>query len=409
MRIRVRRVRVLFTTRGSSGHVGPLAPFAHACVEAGHEVTVAAQRQFEGNVSRLGLPFAPVDEPAAEQWMPLMAGFADMTMDTANRAMIGEFFAGLDLRAAMPALRELVETWRPDVIVRESWEFASTLVAELHSVPVARVGLGLSGLEKVAIELAAPEVNSARADLGLAPDPAGARMAEAPFLTRIPRELEDLAAPEPNRTFRFRFGGDEELDGDGLPDWWSGNADPLVYVTFGSVAAAGHLPYYPRLYQAAIEAISALPVRLLLTVGDAERDLAELGELPPNVHVETWVPHDDAVRQADAVVCHGGYGSTMGSLALAVPLVVLPLFSTDQWANADAVARSGAGIAVADDLNTRKVLDLPPEATVRELTGAVESVLSEPTYRREAVRVRDAMRAMAPVEESVRVLEELAG
>jgi UDP:flavonoid glycosyltransferase YjiC (YdhE family) len=35
-------MRVLFTTRGSSGHVTPLAPFGHACLRAGHQVLVAA-------------------------------------------------------------------------------------------------------------------------------------------------------------------------------------------------------------------------------------------------------------------------------------------------------------------------------------------------------------------------------
>ncbi len=137
-------MRVLFTTRGSSGHVGPLAPFAHACLRAGHEVVVSAQRQFERNVTRSGLPFSPVDEPARDEWMPLMAKFATFDIDTADGAMISQFFAGLDLRAELPALRALVASWRPDVIVRESWEFGSTLVAELHQIPIVRVGLGLA-------------------------------------------------------------------------------------------------------------------------------------------------------------------------------------------------------------------------------------------------------------------------
>ena len=38
--------------------------------------------------------------------------------------MIGEFFGRLDTAAALPGLREIVEDWRPDVIVRESWEYA---------------------------------------------------------------------------------------------------------------------------------------------------------------------------------------------------------------------------------------------------------------------------------------------
>jgi UDP:flavonoid glycosyltransferase YjiC (YdhE family) len=397
-------MRVLFTTRGSSGHVGPLAPFAHACLRAGHEVLVSAQRQFEGNVTRSGLPFSPVDEPARDEWMPLMAKFANLDIDTANGVMISQFFAGLDLRAELPALRALAESWRPDVIVRETWEFGSTLVAELHQIPIVRVGLGLTEMEESSIRLAAPEVDKARAEQGLPPDPEGERLADARFMTTIPAELEDPNVTAPSRTSRFRFevtAGAEEL-----PDWWPGNADPLVYLSFGSVAAGSHLPYYPALYRLAIEALSPLPIRLLVTVGDAAREIEELGGVPPNVHVETWVTHDDVARRADVIVCHGGFGSTLGSLAHGAPLVILPLFSSDQWANGEAVVRAGAGVTVADDRTVRNVLDLPGAETLGPLAGAVTSVLNEPSYRREAGRIAEAMRVLPPVDESVQLLDE---
>src|SRR5215203_5024925 len=190
------RMRVLFTTLGSSGHVGPLAPFAQACLRAGHDVLVAAQRQFGANVERLGLPFAPVDEPSRDGWMPLMAGFAEMDMVTAHRVMIGEFFAGLDVQAELPALGDLVKSWHPDVIVRESWEFGSELLAELHGIPILRVGLGLVRLETETTRLAARAVDEARAALGLASDPTGERLAATPYMTMMPAELEDPAPPE---------------------------------------------------------------------------------------------------------------------------------------------------------------------------------------------------------------------
>jgi UDP:flavonoid glycosyltransferase YjiC (YdhE family) len=399
-------VRVLFTTRGSSGHVGPLAPFAHACLRAGHEVLVSAQRQFEGNVTRSGLPFSPVDEPARDEWMPLLEKFAELDIETADGVMISQFFAGLDLRAELPALRALVETWRPDVIVRETWEFGSTLVAELHRIPIVRVGLGLAEMEASSMRLAAPEVDRARATEGLASDPEGERLADAPFMTMIPAELEDPNVSAPARTSRFRF--DVRPGAEQLPDWWPGNVDPLVYLSFGSVAAGSHLPYYPALYRSAIAALSPLPIRLLATVGDAAREIEELGEVPSNVHVETWVTHDDAARSADVIVCHGGFGSTLGSLAHGVPLVVLPLFSGDQWANGEAVARAGAGVTIADDRTVRNVLDLPGPETLRRLAGAVTSVLGDPSYRREAGRIAEAMRALPPVDEAVRLLERAA-
>ena len=193
-----------------------------------------------------------------------------------------------------------------------------------------------------------------------------------------------------------------------LPDWWPGNEDPLVYLTFGSVAAGAHLPYYPALYRSAIEALAPLPVRLLVTVGDAAREIEELGEVPPNVHVETWVTHDDVARRADVIVCHGGFGSTLGALAHGTPLVVLPLFSSDQWANGDAVARAGAGIAVGDEAAARSVLGLPDAGTIDRLPAAVTRVLEDPAHGDGARRVADTMEALPPVDAAVAVLEEIA-
>ena len=113
-------MKVLLTTRGSSGHIGPLVPFGQACVRAGHEVTVAAQRQFAANIDRSGLPFEPFDDPPKEEWMPLMSEFAALDIATANEVMVGQFFAGIDVRAELPGLRAIAERTQPDVIVRES-------------------------------------------------------------------------------------------------------------------------------------------------------------------------------------------------------------------------------------------------------------------------------------------------
>ena len=159
----------------------------------------------------------------------------------------------------------------------------------------------------------------------------------APYFTDLPEALEDPGEPSPPRTLRFRTAPVPEPT---VPD-----AEPLVYVSFGSVTAGEHLPLYPALYRAAIEALAPLPARILLTVGE-DRDHGELGPLPPNVTVERWVPQDEVLTHAAAVVTHGGHGSTLGALAHGVPCVVLPLFALDQWFNAAAVARAGAGVAL---------------------------------------------------------------
>jgi len=395
-------MRILLSTRGSAGHLNPLAPFGHAALRAGHDVLVAAQGQHAGNVERAGLPFAPFGEPPPEQWMPLLADFGEMDLDTANAVMIGEYFARMDTAAALPGLRAIVEDWRPDVIVREGWEYASALVAELHGIPVARVALGLAAVEALSIDLAAAAVDAARAELGLPPDPAGDRLRDTPFLTMIPEALEDPAVPAPWPIHRFRPA--VPVAPPPLPDWWPGNDErALVYVTFGSVTAGEHLPYFPALYRAALDALAPLPVRVLLTIGD-RRDPAELGSLPANAHVEEWVAQDAVMAHAAAIVGHGGHGTTLGALAHGVPQVVVPLFSLDQWANAAAVDRAGAGVALNADRG-RRVLARPGPEVIDGLGPAVQHILDAPPP--EPQRIAAAMRALPPVEAALDVLSSL--
>jgi UDP:flavonoid glycosyltransferase YjiC (YdhE family) len=402
-------MRILLSTRGSAGHVLPLAPFGQAARRAGHDVLVVAQRQHAANVDRTGLSFALVDEAPPETWQPLLGSFSRLGIDEANAKVIGEYFARIDTAATLPGVRELVDTWRPDLIVRESWEYASALVAELHEIPIVRVGLGLAGMEEESIALATPALDAQRAALGLPADPAGDRLRETPFFTMVPALL-DGAAPGSSAQVR-RFRQDEPVLDAGssapLPDWWPGNTDPLIYLSFGSVAGAAHMPYFPALYRMAIDALAPLPVRVLVTIGDG-RDPAALGDLPANVHVERWIPQDAVLPHAALTVSHGGYGSTLGALAHGVPMVVVPLFSMDQWANAAAVARAGAGIALGADRDIRLVMDLPDARTLDGLAPAVQALLHDGATRRRAREIGAAMAAAAPVEEAIDELVALA-
>ena len=376
-------MRVLFTTRGSSGHVGPLAPFARALTGVGHDVLVAAHRGNGANVERLGLPLAAVDGPPPERWMPLLGSFGELDVESAHEVMVRDFFGSIDLDAALPGVRRIADEWRPDLVVRESWEMAGEVVAGERGIPLARVGLGLAALEAQTVELL------------------GAR-SDTPYLTTIPELLEDPAVPPQPVTHRFGHGA-PHVASEPLPDWWPEDERPLVYATFGTVTAADHLPYFPALYRAAIEELAAVGARVLLTVGE-DRDLAELDPLPANVRVERWVSQDAVAPRAAAIVSHGGHGSTFGALAHGVPLAVRPLFSGDQFANAAAVQRAGAGVALG--AGGHSVLGVPDMGGLGE---AVSRLLGDDDARAGAGRVADAMRTLPPVESAVEVLEGLAG
>ena len=129
-------------------------------------------------------------------------------------------------------------------------------------------------------------------------------------------------------------------------------------MTFGSVT--GSLPPFAGLFQEALDALSTLPLRVLMTVGRGF-DLDRLGVVPDNALVEQWWPQADVLAHASAILHHGGFGTTMGAVVAGLPQLIAPIFSSDQAINGRHIAAMGAGRTVVpgDDLIGRAIAELP--------------------------------------------------
>jgi UDP:flavonoid glycosyltransferase YjiC (YdhE family) len=386
-------VRVLFASTRGAGHFNPLVPFVEGCLRGGHEVLVAGPPALAEPVARMGYPWWPGEAPPEDDLGAVWARVPTASWEEAERLVVAEIFGRLNASAMLPSLRAGCEEWRPDVILRETAEFASAIAAEELDVPHARVAVSLAAGEEQALGIAGPVLEERRPGLVES-------IRASPYLSLFPASLEDPTAGEPPVTYRFRDPV-ERAAAAPLADWWAGAGDPLVYVSFGSVT--GSIPIAPMVFGAVLEAVAELPARVLLTIGD-EADADGLLPAPANVRLERWVPQAEVFGHASAVVCHGGSGTTLGALAAGLPLVVVPLFA-DQPENARRVAEVGAGIAVEQDDGTprqpmRTAID--PSA----LRTAIEAVLVNPEYGHAARRVAEEMRALPPTDAALAALAE---
>jgi len=381
-------MRFLMTTHRGAGHFGPMIPFAHALLLAGHEVLVAIPRSAAPMVVRAGLEPFPLDEPLDDLEAPYWEAAAAADDVAAAKIAVTDVFGRLRGGAMLPGLLDLVAGWRPDVVIHEITEIAAVAAAERHGVPHVRLGIGLVMDQHWGLELLNRPLEEMRSRVGLRPDPRGDRLAGSPFVTQAPRSLE-LPSGRRDSAWRFRA----PLGGDRLPDWWPGNDDPLVYVSFGT--AVPGTDDFLGLCRGVIDAVAGMPIRVLLTVGN-DHDPADLGALPASVHVERWVPQADVMPHAAAMVGHGGSGSTLMAMAAGVPLAVVPFFA-DQPKNADRIAELGAGIALP-----RGAAGIP------QLPDAIGALLHDRTYQRRAGLVAADIAELPPVDDAVAVLEEIA-
>ncbi|MFE7621169.1 glycosyltransferase [Streptomyces sp. NPDC057496] len=380
-------MRVLFASTRGSGHFHPLVPLIDACTARGDDVLVVAPPALEVLLASRKQPYRIGREPDPEELAGIMTRVLTLAPDDGVSLMVREVFGRLCTAAMLPATEEACRDWRPDLVLHETFEFASVVAAERHGIPHARVAVSAAGF-------------TASTDPFLAPvlDPYGPgivrRLLESPYLTRLPASLDPSPYPT---THRYH----EELRPQVLPDWWGGATEPLVHVTLGT--EAGALPTATGLYRAVLDAVIGLPVRVLLTTGH-HIDPAALGPLPPHVHAEPWVPQADVLRSASLVVCHGGSGTVYGALAAGVPVVCVPLFA-DQPDNARLVAAAGAGESVTPTGGPEDEASVLGADDVRNIREAAERILEQPPYREQARSLADEMRTTATAAEALATLE----
>ena len=394
-------MRILVATTAGAGHFGPLVPFAQALQASGHEVRVAAPASFREPVGGAGLHLEPLDDAPPDALGGIFARLPGLSMLEANRVVVRDIFAGLDARAALPGLRGLVDRWSPEVVLREPGEFASYVVAEEHGIPHVQVSAGLDCLFDKLFEA----VEGAWDQLGAPNGPTG--LSTAPRWTLLPGSFDSpsrIASGEPQR---FRQGA-ESAKTPALPDWWGASGLPLIYVTFGSVAAS--IGVFPQMYAATLEALADAPARVLITLGRGA-DPEDLSPLPGNSHVEQWWPQEEVMPHAALVVSHGGAGTTLAALAAGVPQVIVPLFAFDQFATALRVSEVGVGAAVPgrpDLLETAPSMTVGSPALFEELRQMVTIALNDEALRQRAAAVAAEVSALPDCGTCVGELEVFA-
>lgn len=328
-------MRVLFASLASVGHTYPLIPLAIAARDAGHEVHFAAGEGVHAPLAANGLrPFRPADS------------FYEMYAE--------------DLEPELARLR-------PDLVIHE-WGVPGAAIAA-HRAGIAGIwhGFGRMFPEGIGLEMPARNVEApGRPHLDICP----VSLQDKDFLTTADRiELRPAPYSTP--------GAVPALDG-----------GPLVYLTLGTAFGT------PELLTTAIKGVARLGARVVVAAGRVRPD--ELGDLPDNVTVETWVPQADLLAHADIVVHHGGSGTTLGALAVGAPQLMLPQ-GADQFANAEAVIGAGAGLRLLHD-------ELGSDAIAEHAL----KLLRDNGYRDAARAIADEIERMPSPDEVARRLPEYA-
>lgn len=368
-----------------------MVPLAGALARRGHDVLWALPDHAVPQVEQAGLralgtsPLPPVRPEDVRRRFPELRELPPMR---ANELFFAKRFGAMHAPPMLAGLVALVQDWRPDLVVSDAGDLAGPVVAAELGVPGVTKGYGpLLGERRIA--LAEEEVAPLWRSRGLEPRPYGGSYDHL-YLDPYPPQLQPQDVPHVPRRQLLRpvsWTGPVRPDAV-LPLPLARAGRPLVYVTMGTAFND------PRLLDDVVRALGELDVRLLVTVGPGG-DPALLGAQPAHVRVERYVSQDLLLPHCDVVVSHAGSGTAVAALEQGLPQLCLPQ-GADQFDNASAIARCGAGLAL-----------MPGQVTPDAVRGAVQQLLAEEAYREAAVRLGASIADMPSPDEVCQVLEQL--
>jgi rhamnosyltransferase subunit B len=358
-------IHFVVITIGSAGDLFPFLRMALALRDAGHRVSFLGPWPHQPWVSEAGLPFyrLPVDTNVLEDpdlWHP-QRGFGVVWRATRPAmAELPNFVQGLALDERVVLLvhplalpeADLCRAARPGLKIAAAWLAPSNLptVHDPLMMGPLRIPrwvpfgvrrwlwrrLGAAYIDPVAL----PDVNAARRDHAMAPVASllGHIVSVADLSVLL---FPDWFAPDqpdwPSPRYRAGFPLYDPTPGLALPaeleTFLAAGDRPLAFTPGTGNRQAAHY------FRCALDATLRLRRRAVFLT--AHRDQLP-ASLPPTVLWQEYVPLRALLPRVDALVHHGGIGTTAEALCSGVPQLVVP-FAHDQFDNAARVEALGVG------------------------------------------------------------------
>jgi len=384
---------VLVTTQPAYGHLHPLVPVCHALAGAGHDVAIATAASFAPQVEATGIAAlaAGIDWLESEVATAFPEYEEHRVRGESKIFIQSEIFGWRTARAMARDVQTLARERQVDVLIREPWEFGGAIAAEALGIPCVLHGIGgLANVDEV-LSLARDRLSQHAEGLGV--DDVWSWLGGALYIDPCPPLLQSASAsfrPSTRQLVSPQMfdATDGPLD---TPGWLAKPRDrPLVYVGLGTVMNRWH-GLLPQL----VSELAGLDLEVAVTTGPGV-DPADLGDQPAHVHIERYLALTTLLPHCDAVVCHGGWGTTIAALAHALPIVAVPL-GADGLRNATQCEQAGIGRVVhVDDVGHGRV------------AADIADIVANPRFKHAAQVARQQIDQMPAPPEAIKAIASLS-
>lgn len=370
--------RIAFFCIPAWGHTNPTVEVVRELTRRGHAVRYYSFLPFQEKLEDAGAEFV-----ACDAFLPPAPPDLERKMGKDFAALI-EMVADTTIRMDETVCTQL-RSFSPDVIVSDSVCFWGKLFAGKLGVPYVcstttfafnehTAGLLKQGPAEILRMLTGmPRINRKMAVLRQAGYPI------KDFISIIQNDNATDTVVYTSRTFqpmaetfseRYAFVGPSVA---AHPRRGERAARPLVYISLGTV-----MNRRPEFFRSCVEAFRDGGREVLLSVGEGVT-LAELGNLPENVHAQPRVDQMEVLRRADVFVTHCGMNSANEAIACGVPTVLVPQQSEERLVAAR-MEELGVGLRLKKE-------------TAPAIRQAVETVLAEDSYRKNTETLAESFRS----------------
>lgn len=354
--------RIAFFCIPAHGHTNPMLPVAAELVRRGNVVRFYSFNEFEKKIKDAGAEFISCDPFLPELTKQEKVGLKNVST---TEMTIQDIRITLSMN---DFLEQEFKSFQPDVVYTDSVCFWGKLNAWKHNVPMvvststfafnqmSSCYMKNSPKEMADMIFGLPRVSKELKKL----EPYGYHVKGALSLVQSDNNTDSIVYT--SRKFQpyvESFSGHYAFVGPSvfskvLPkkekEW------PLIYISMGTV-----INDRPDFYGKCIDALKDMDADVIISCGNVV-NIEELGELPENIKVYSYVDQLDVLSKADAFITHCGMNSVSESLYMAAPMVLYPQ-TGEQYAVARRVTEIGAGIMLKDDsaqgirASIRKILD----------------------------------------------------
>jgi zeaxanthin glucosyltransferase len=164
----------------------------------------------------------------------------------------------------------------------------------------------------------------------------------------------------------------------------------LIYASMGTLQNQ-----LSEVFEKIAQACVGLDAQLVIALGGGS-DPASLPNLPGSPLVVGYAPQLELLQKATLTITHAGMNTALESLSNGVPMVAIPI-ANDQPGVAARIAWTGTG----------EVITLG-KLTSSRLQAAVKRVLTEDSYKQNAVRLQAAIHRAGGVSRAADIVEQVA-